>query len=193
MDLETLDFPVCWETPPAEILRTIETAQRLSERKQAGGQQERIPLLVNSNYYIAYHALKHAIDTGRADDRTFCEWGSGLGVVTCIASQLGFRATGIEIEASLCELASSLAEEMRVDARFYQGSYRSETTIADADQKEVQRLPYPLGSEFSQLVYAYPWPAEEAFIETLFKRPAKPRSLLVTYHGGTTLRVRKCV
>ncbi len=190
MDLIELDFPVCWDTPPAEILRTIEIAERLRGQMKSDENQKRIPLLVNSNYYIAYHALKHIRDTGLGGDLSFCEWGSGLGVVTCIASQLGFAATGIEIEESLCSFARSLADAMRVKARFYQGSYRSAADITAGDLHAADKLPYPLGNETSQLIYAYPWPAEQAFIETLFEQSAAPRSLLVTYHGGTMLRAR---
>ncbi|MDV6033376.1 MAG: class I SAM-dependent methyltransferase [Phycisphaera sp. RhM] len=190
MDLIELDFPVCWDTPPKEILRTIEIAERLRGQMKSDETQKRIPLLANSNYYIAYHALKHIRDTGLGGDLSFCEWGSGLGVVTCIASQLGFHVTGIEIEASLCEFSEKLARQADVDARFFQGSYRSpiNNDISHLQPREGDR-PFPLGRRNCDVIYAYPWPAEAAYLASLFVQSSA--SILVTYHGGTTLRVRK--
>ena len=188
MELETLDFPVSWETPPPEILRTIAVAERMQEQLHADGKQQRIALLVNSNYYIAYNALKRVRDSGRDEDMSFCEWGSGLGVVTCIASQLGFSATGIEIEQSLCEFSRALAIEMGVHAKFFQASYR------DGLDDSVEPSSISLFRERQrkcEVIYAYPWPAEETLIESLFKRVSTSSSLLMTYHGGTTLRVKK--
>ncbi|QDV42189.1 hypothetical protein Enr13x_20320 [Stieleria neptunia] len=194
MDLIDVDIPVCWDTPPAEILRTIEIAERLHGKMQSDEPQKRIPLLVNSNYYIAYHALQHAralcVDRGLGSELSFCEWGSGLGVVTCIASQLGYQASGIEIEPSLCRFARTLASEANVTAEFIQSSYRE---LPERCDEETLNQPYPMGPRTSDVVYAYPWPAEEAYITTLFAQSPMSQALLVTYHGGTTLRVRERV
>lgn len=187
--LEEIETPVCWDTPPPEILRTIKMAERLRKSFLTDPSQPRIPSLVNSNYYIAYHALKHLIDHGLAGDRSFCEWGSGLGVVTCLAAQLGFDATGIEIEASLCDCARSLAEQAGVTAEFFEGSYRGQDDPIAEEDSVKRRQPFPLGQRFSDVVYAYPWPAEEAYVESLFKPSSS--AILVTYHGGATLRVRR--
>lgn len=187
-ELQEIEFPVCWDTPPPEILRTIEIADRLYEEHFQDAGQKRIPLLVNSNYYIAYNALKHALDSGYAGDKTFCEWGSGLGVVTCIASQLGYRAAGIEIEVPLCRFARALAEAAGVKADFLQSSYREiEGAIADRPKEK----PFPLGQQSCNVVYVYPWPAEEPYIESLYRELGDPAALLISYHGGTKLRARQ--
>ena len=36
---------------------------------------------------------------------SFCEWGSGLGVVASMAAMLGFESYGIEIDEQLCRCA----------------------------------------------------------------------------------------
>ena len=41
------------------------------------------------------------------------------------------------------------------------------------------------------LVYAYPWPAEETRLEETFLQLASPGTLLMTYHGGGLLRLRE--
>ncbi len=58
---------------------------------------------------------------GRAD--TFLEWGSGLGVVTIMASRLGFSAYGIEISPQLVAHARQLADEFAPLAKFAESSF----------------------------------------------------------------------
>jgi hypothetical protein len=48
-----------------------------------------------------------------ATGRRFIEWGSGLGVVTCLAEWAGFDAIGIEIEPRLVGMAEELAGIVR--------------------------------------------------------------------------------
>ncbi|QEG01464.1 hypothetical protein Mal15_55400 [Stieleria maiorica] len=201
MDLREIEIPVCWDAPPPKILRTIEIADRLRETLMSDACDSDIPALVNSNFYIAYHALKHVRDTGMGGDLSFCEWGSGLGVVTCIASQLGFNATGIEIEGSLCEFARTLADEAGVAAEFIQASYRDlrrEGTLSEGRLSEGTLSEGTLsdgtlsgGTLSGAVVYVYPWPAEERFIESVFRDVTDAGSVLISYHGGTSLRARR--
>ncbi len=53
----------------------------------------------------------------------FCEWGSGLGTATCLASLMGFNAMGIEIEPELVLRARRLASEFNLPASFLQTSF----------------------------------------------------------------------
>ncbi|MCA9135729.1 MAG: class I SAM-dependent methyltransferase [Planctomycetales bacterium] len=187
--LEEIKIPICWQTPPTQILHALEIAEQLRESFVADSGIKRIPALANSNYYIAYHALKYLIDHGLAGDRSFCEWGSGFGVVTCIAAMLGYEATGIEIEPELCRRARSLVKKVGVKAEFIQSSYRDEAASDGSDEPSQSLAPFPLGRGCSGVIYVYPWPAEEAYIESLFARSGS--TILVTYHGGATLRVRR--
>ncbi|WP_182869866.1 hypothetical protein [Stieleria mannarensis] len=188
MDLREIEIPVCWDAPPPKILRTIGIADRLREALTSDACESDIPALVNSNFYIAYHALRHVREAGMGGDLSFCEWGSGLGVVTCIASQLGFNATGIEIEGSLCRFATTLSNESNARATFIRSSYRDGP---ESCQGPPSQQPFPIGQRMSDVIYAYPWPAEERYIESLFRRMARRSSVLITYHGGTKLRARK--
>ena len=54
---------------------------------------------------VVYNVLC-AIPRGR-----FCEWGSGMGVVTGLAETLGFNAYGIEINADLAAAADQFSAE----------------------------------------------------------------------------------
>ena len=46
------------------------------------------------------------------------EWGSGLGVIACLASCAGFDAVGIEIEPKLVEMSKDIAHDHKIDAEF---------------------------------------------------------------------------
>ena len=60
-----------------------------------------------------YAALYHALAEFQGQAWTFLEWGSGLGVLTIMASRMGFEAYGIETEATLIEHAEDLARSLR--------------------------------------------------------------------------------
>src|SRR4051812_41645058 len=60
-----------------------------------------IPAFVHSNFELAYFSLAEILESNLATGRRFIEWGSGIGVVTCLAAGIGFDAVGIEIEPKL--------------------------------------------------------------------------------------------
>src|SRR5690606_7508614 len=73
---------------------------------------------------IKVAAAMLAIERGRlAPGRQFCEWGSGSGVVTCVAAMMGYSAIGIEIEPELIRMARSLAGEHSLHASFIEGNF----------------------------------------------------------------------
>ena len=69
-------------------------------------------------------------DEGFALGERFIEWGSGFGVATSLAAQLGFQATGIELEDGLVEIAESLAEKHHTGAKFIATTYIPEGYIS---------------------------------------------------------------
>ena len=74
---------------------------------------------VAADYEEVYRALARL--QGRLT--TVLEWGSGLGVVTIMASNLGFEAYGIESEPHLVDLSRRLAHKYGPGARFVTGSF----------------------------------------------------------------------
>src|SRR4051794_5489754 len=83
---------------PAAVRSFLEEAGRRIERFQS---TSRSPAFVPSDYAGAYRVLRAVATTDLAPGERFCEWGSGFGVVTCLAAMVGFDACGIEIEAEL--------------------------------------------------------------------------------------------
>ena len=54
-----------------------------------------------SDFEVAYRGLEVVHAANLATGHRFLEWGSGIGVVACLATYLGFDAIGIEIESPL--------------------------------------------------------------------------------------------
>jgi hypothetical protein len=119
--------------------------------------------------------------------------------VTCLASLLGFEATGIEIQPALVAAARELAERHGISTRFLQGSIFPEgwdrSCLAPgpgtAGPPSLRWTDPELSPAGFDIIYAYPWPAEERPILGLFERFARPGALLVTYHGGARIRVAR--
>ena len=69
---------------------------------------------IPSDHSSVFRALR-SVPRG---DGHFLEWGSGIGTITLMASLLGFRASGIEIEPELVRIARALAERHGLAATF---------------------------------------------------------------------------
>ena len=109
----------------------------------------------------------------------FCEWGSGLGLVSLMASSMGMSATGIEIEEELVDLSRDLAVQHAIPASFIHGSIYPDQQQASAliDYAEVD------------LFFAYPWPAQITGMTALFEQVATAGAIYLSYHGGQNFRV----
>lgn len=160
-----------------------------------------IPAFVPSDFELVYRALS-AIKAGNlTTGRRFLEWGSGNGVVTCLAVLLSFDAAGIEIEPKLVRLANELAEKNRIAAQFACGSFvpiGSEprldlagdvTWLASGGHDGYEHL--QLDPDDFDIIFAYPWPGEEQVIFDLFADHAAVGALLLTYHGQEGLRLQR--
>ncbi|MFO0825394.1 MAG: hypothetical protein U0792_20125 [Gemmataceae bacterium] len=200
MSLHDLTLPHSQEPIPADVRRFIADADERIERFHEGC---RVPGFVASDYALAYRRLRDLSASAFTRGRQFCEWGSGLGVVTCLAAMLDFDACGIEIEGDLVNEARQLAADFDNPAEFVQGSFvprGAERRVYAAGEyswftTEGDHAYEELGLDISDMdvVFAYPWPDEEAVTAELFERYAGPGAVLVTYHGTDDLRIRRKV
>src|SRR5947207_2912054 len=87
------------ELPP-EVRAFLREASRRIRRFQ---RDVRVPGFVPGDYRQIYRVLRDLAAADVAPGRLFCEWGSGFGVVTCLAAMLEFDAVGIEAERELVE------------------------------------------------------------------------------------------
>jgi hypothetical protein len=183
---------------PGDVRVFLREARRRIEQFQ---EECRVPGFVTSDFAQVYETLT-AIEAARlAPGSLFCEWGSGFGVVACLAALLDFDACGIEIEDELVCQAQRLADDFELPARFFQGSF---LTLEDerglepfAEYAWMTTDGQRRGGELDldpadfDVVFAYPWPDEEQLLARLFERHARAGAVLVSYHGGDRMRVRR--
>lgn len=182
---------------PDEIVAFLHEADsRVSQFLQSS--PRRAISFIPCDFKTVYHALQAITDANLATGNSFCEWGSGFGVVASLAAMLEYMSCGIEIEEELVDAARSLADEFGLPVEFVQGSfipsgadscveesyadnnaeYSWLVTDAEDGYEELQLDP----NDFD-LVFAYPWPGEEYLITDLFEKYAADGALLLTYNS----------
>jgi hypothetical protein len=142
---------------------------------------------VSADYQVVYEALLRL----RGRFLTLLEWGSGLGVVSIMASRLGFKAYGIEAESGLVELSENLARSYGSEARFTVGNFipdEFEWDPSNGDEFHDMSIDGPsayaeLDMELRDfdLVYVYPWPCEHSLYHNVMRRFGGRNSLLLSY------------
>lgn len=136
---------------------------------------------------------------GLASGSLFCEWGSGVGGVCAVAALNDFTPVGIEIQGKLVEAARSMAEEFEFPMVFAEGTYLLPGDEDLATATSHTRLSFDchawdalgVGPEECDVVFAYPWPGEEACVDGVFGRHAKPGALLLTFHDWDRVLVQR--
>ena len=213
MAMEYMDITIERGQIPDRVERFLEVADKrldLFFEKLRGAQ---IPRFVPSDFIAVYHTLASIAEQNVAPSNNFCEWGSGFGVITCLAAMLGFKAYGIEINQELVQEARQLAKDFDLSTEFACASYIPEgfesyyDSIADSTQL-TKRMGLPSEwqweSNFSlgafemdiddfDIIYAYPWPGEALMMEELFDRTAAEKAILVTYSGNDDLNIQQRV
>ena len=126
----------------------------------------------------------------RSQAFTFLEWGSGLGVVTIMASRMGFDAYGVECEPELVEVAEIYAQKYQSNATFAHGSFIPDDFVWHPADAELNRTVIDLPAAYDKLdmeirdfdvVYAFPWPDEHRLFHRIAKEYARPNSLFLSY------------
>ncbi len=184
---------------PDDIRRLLADADQRIAHYVERTQDAPVIAFVPCDFPTAYRALVWIREEGLAPGTSFCEWGSGFGVVAMLAASLGFEATGIEVEADLVDEATELATDYEIPVEFVEGSFIPDGSDAIGDGLtefawlDVGTPPaydtLGLDPDDFDVVFAYPWPGEQDVICDLFEAHAATGSLLLTQQGteGTRL------
>jgi hypothetical protein len=175
-----------------------------AERRVDGCRElSRIPGFVPSDYPQVYRSLSSIATDRTAAGDSFCEWGSGFGVVTCLAAFAGFRPIGIEIEPFLVDAARQLAADFGLDVQFFCDSYLPRESYEQLDTAEPSlyvvaqpgevQLTWGLGPEDFDVIFAYPGPDDDWLIADLFRQFGSSGAMLLTFHGREGMRLRRKV
>jgi hypothetical protein len=155
---------------------------------------------VGSELPAVDRVLARILAEGLARGPVFCEWGSGLGGVCGVAALNGLTPHGIEIQGELVDAARSLAAELDLPIIFAEGTFLlpGDEDLTSAATAHTRRAfdgcawdEMNLAPGDCDLVFAYPWPSEEAFLDRVFARHASPDALLVTFHDFDRLLVQR--
>ena len=192
---------------PSNVSRFLREADdRVSEFVRNNPKRE--SGFVPSDYVSVYRALVAIRNAELSNGNSLCEWGSGFGVVSSLASMLGFHACGIEIKSDLVDAARALAKDFSFCVEFAHGSFvpaGAEAHAVEAHQDNNAEYPWLIanaGNAYSKLglqletfdiVFAYPWPGEEYLIQRLFEDGAANGALLLMYSDLNSLSIRRKV
>lgn len=148
---------------------------------------------VPCDFHLLDQALTWIDQNHLMTGRRFCEIGSGFGVGALLASLRRWESVGVEIEPRLVEQSNDLADALHSDARFFLGSFipRGIERLADW-ATEVKNVDTEEGDIYDEigwdmsdfdLFFAFPWPGEHGFFESIIDSCAADGALLLTYRG----------
>jgi hypothetical protein len=203
MSLAALEIEPLSESLPPRVEELIQEAETRVEIYQQTAGKSLVVGFVPSDFRCVHATLAALRQSHLLTGHTFCEWGSGMGGVTCLAALLDFDACGIEIEPVLVEHARRLAEDFDIEVEFAEGSFippRGRDTVErygaliwlEADGHNAYD-DLGLEAEDFDVIFAYPWPGEEDVIYDLFDHVAAPGAILATYHGIDQMRLHRKV
>jgi hypothetical protein len=193
------------EIPDKVTVMLAEAEQRCDAFFEAG-LDRRYPRYLPSNPEKVFAAIATLKESGILRGDVFCEWGSGFGIATCMASLLGFKAYGIEIEDGLVKLSTELAQDLSIPAEYLCTSYLPEgyeecegiggkdllppqATTSGGAIIDTNPLYDGLDPGEVDLFFVYPWPGQEEFMMELFDEVASEDAILLIYQadGETTV------
>jgi hypothetical protein len=199
MSLVRLKMPAALPPVPPEVASFIADARSRIDAFVESRLEKPIPAFVPSDYALVYGALRYVTDEHLAAGPRFCEWGSGAGVIACLAAMLGLEACGIEFEADLVDLSNRLARDHHLKVEFCRGNlvpYGGQRIAEGVDEFEWLAVggpdPYEqLGLEIDDfdVFFAFPWPGEVRVMERLFDRFASDGALLMTFNDVEGIRL----
>lgn len=194
MPLQTLSLSLSVKPPPMEIVEWIDEANRRREDFYEEGLGLRIPKYVPSNPEMVYAAIYNLKENTQLRGDTFCEWGSGFGIATGIASLVGMEAYGLEIEPELINRSRKLAADMNVPMTILDSDYLPEG-FDESEEMGGKELILPeatmagsihpdydgLDPGEVDLFFVYPYPDQEEMMMDLFDAVSTHGAVLLLY------------
>lgn len=211
MPLEEIELSLTDLSLPEGGAEWIAEANRRIDALFESGENNKYPTYLPSDPVQAFAALNEITQKELPLGRNFCEWGSGYGIVTGLASMAGYEAYGIEQEIDLVESAEQLAADMKVDATFCCTNYLPEgfdsyvgmgaeylmeaEEMQSRDPEMISELAYEgMDIEIADIdvFFVFPSPQQQDFVQELFDAIAVEGAILICYHKmGRSYAFRK--
>ena len=193
--IQQIDYEVSTARPPKPIATLIEHGDALWQEFLGKGLNQRFPRYVASDPNEVFAAIAYVFENELAAGDRFVEWGSGFGVATNMAAQIGFESVGVEIEPNLCRIAEKLAKTHSTNAHFIERSYipkgivsypiqgGTQIEVATSSDRPFHYEELEYGLDEVDVFFVYPWPGEQEMMLSLFEAVAAPDAILITYFG----------
>jgi hypothetical protein len=186
-----IEFEV--DTFPAEVDRLLLDADEQIEAFWDLFKQHKVHQFVASDFRLIWGAIDYIKSNNLADGNSFCEWGCGFAVIAALASLAGFNSVGIEAEDPLIDEAKKLHNRHNVDVELWQGNFlpRGAKALAEKGRSYVclQADPPPAYEKYDMqvddfsVIFVYPFPGEEFYMQDIFERFARPGAILLMFLG----------
>ena len=201
MPLEEIDLHLNQNDIPLDVKNFLVEADRRIDELFDTERNRKVPRFIPSNAELLYMHLSAIISEDLCLGNNYCEWGSGYGVGTCLASMLGFESFGIEIEPSLVDASRTLAEESNIEVTILETDYMPEgfeCYEGSGGAELIRPENYVLGSNQSMditydgmsvnldeidVFFVYPWPGEQEFMQEFFEAVACDGAVCLMYLG----------
>ena len=202
MALEEIPLQLDDKALPPRVAALITDADRRLDALFESNRNRRVPRFLPSDPILLYRVLRSLTEQNLPLGHPFCEWGSGFGLGACLASLLGYRSYGLEIEEDLVSLARELANDHAITVENLCTSYFPEgfgSYPAHGGAELMTPEPVSHWGESSPLVppyegmdcevdeidvfYVYPWPGEQELMHSLFETVASGGAILIAYYG----------
>jgi hypothetical protein len=184
---------------PSETHALLQRADLLLQAYWDNWHRRPIEQYVACDFRDVWRALATVRDRNLAPGNLFCEWGCGFGIVTALASLMGWGAIGIEAEPFLVAEARKFLLSEKIPAEIWHGNFLPAGSERFAKHQShhaslFHRVPSAYAEHDVQIddfamVFAYPWPGEDGFLKDVFCEYAADGAILLVFRGPYELEL----
>jgi hypothetical protein len=189
-----------WERAiPEDTQAMLRRADELLQAYWDNWVRRPIEQYVACDFRDVWRALVTVRERNLAPGNLFCEWGCGFGIVTALASHMGWGAVGIEAESFLVDEARKFLALEKIDAEIWHGNFLPLGSERLAKhQSQHASLFHQVSAAYTKhdmqlddfaMVFAYPWPGEDGFLKEVFREHAAHDALLLLFRGPYELEL----
>ena len=199
--IEQIDLQLDESPLPKQVKNFLTEAESRIDKLFDTEKNRKVPRFIPSNAELVYKHLSAIVSGDFCLGNNYCEWGSGYGVGTCLASLLGFDSFGIEIEPSLVTASKALAKKTHIDVTIIESDYmpegfdcyegsggaeliRPENYVCGTNEHlDVSYEGMEINLDEVDVFFVYPWPGEQEFMLEFFQAIAADGALFLVYLG----------
>ncbi len=199
--IEEIDLQLDESPLPKQVKNFLTEAESRIDKLFDTEKNRKVPRFIPSNAELVYKHLSAIVSGDFCLGNNYCEWGSGYGVGTCLASMLGFNSFGIEIEPSLVTASKALAKKTHIDVTIIESDYmpegfdcyegsggaeliRPENYVCGTNEHlDVSYEGMEINLDEVDVFFVYPWPGEQEFMLEFFQAIAADGALFLVYLG----------